>query len=140
MIKWPDIKFPPINLWNAPKLENKMSNEWEGGKGDRNRTENLRAWRENYDKIFGKRDLNYESDNPLERPSEPSAVDDAADVMSQNIECLTPAKKAVLERMENDAKERAVIKEILDFLQHIDLEEYPVQKAKELYKKYLTVR
>lgn len=111
----------------------------DGGKGDRNRIENLKAWRENYDKIFGKRDLNYESDNPLERPSEPSAVVETAWVTS-NIECLTPSKKAMLDRMYVDAMERAVLREILEFLEHIDLEEYPVQKAKELYKKYLTVR
>lgn len=25
MIEWPEIKFPPINLWNAPKQESVMS-------------------------------------------------------------------------------------------------------------------
>ena len=29
----------------------------DGGKGDRNRVENLKAWRENYDRIFGSREL-----------------------------------------------------------------------------------
>ena len=133
MIKWPDLNFPPINLWNVPKLENKMSNEWQGGKGDRNRIENLQAWRENYDKIFGKsKDLN--GDGQVDQ------YDDGEKVVEHNIECLTPAKKAVLQRMENDAKERAVMKEILNFLEHIELEEYPVQKAKELYKKFLTLK
>lgn len=44
-----------------------------------------KAYDEGWDRIFNKekKDLNYESDNPLERPYEPSAVDDAADVMSK---------------------------------------------------------
>jgi hypothetical protein len=106
----------------------------DGGKGDRNRVENLKAWRENYDKIFGKsRDLN--GDGQVDQYDDGEKVVDTS-----NIECLTPAKKAVLDRMYVDARERAVLREILEFLEHIDLEEYPVQKAKELYKKYLTVR
>lgn len=36
--------------------------------------------------------------------------------------------------------EHDVLDEILDFLENIDLEEHPVQRAKELYKKYLTAR
>lgn len=36
--------------------------------------------------------------------------------------------------------EPTVMDEIIDFLKNVDLEEYPVQRAKELYKKYLTTR
>ena len=46
MIEWPEIKFPPINLWNAPKQESVMS------KGDKDRTNNKKAYDENYDRIF----------------------------------------------------------------------------------------
>jgi len=81
-----------------------MSNEWGGGKGDRNRVDDRTAYADNYDKIFGKA----------------SAVEDAADVMSKH--------------------EPDIYEEIIQFLKHIDLEEYPVQKAKELYKKFLTHR
>ena len=51
-------------------------------KGDKDRTTNKKAYDDNYDRIFGNKDP-YESENPLERPYEPSAVDDAADVMSK---------------------------------------------------------
>lgn len=41
-----------------------MSNQWQGGKGDRNRIENLKAWRKNYDKVFGKKEPE-EREKPL---------------------------------------------------------------------------
>ena len=81
-----------------------MSDQWEGGKGDRNRTEDIKAWRDNYDKIFrGKKEV--EPDNET--------------------------KKIQLYTYED-------IEDIINFLKYIDLEEYPVQTAKELYKKFLT--
>jgi len=82
-----------------------MSNQWEGGKGDRNRTEDIQAWRDNYDKIFRGKKEEVQPDNET--------------------------KKIQLYTYEE-------IEEIIKFLQYIDLEEYPVQRAKELYKKFLT--
>jgi hypothetical protein len=85
-----------------------MSDATHGGKGDRNRVNDLDAWRENYDKIFGK-------------------------TRTVIVEDKTPSSAS--KEIYND-----VIEEIVQFLKHIDSEEYPVEKAKELYKKYLTVR
>ena len=82
-----------------------MSNQWEGGKGDRNRTEDIKAWRDNYDKIFRGKKEEVEPDNET--------------------------KKIQLYTYKD-------IEDIIKFLQYIDLEEYPVQRAKELYKKFLT--
>ena len=82
-----------------------MSNQWEGGKGDRNRTEDIQAWRANYDRIFRGKKEEVKPDNET--------------------------KKIQLYTYED-------IEDIINFLKHIDLEEYPVQKAKELYKKFLT--
>jgi len=86
-----------------------MSNQWEGGKGDRNRTEDIQAWRDNYDKIFGKKKV----------------------VVIDEVEPDNETKKIQLYTY-------AEIEDIIDFLKNIDLEEYPIQKAKELYKKFLT--
>ena len=62
--------------------EEKSSGKWHGGKGSAVRTtSDQNKFADNYDRIFGKKDA-YESENPLERPYEPSAVDDAANVMS----------------------------------------------------------
>jgi len=90
-----------------------MSDQWQGGKGDRNRSNNT-TFRDGWDVIFGKE--------------------------KNNIECVTPSKKAFLERLEMEAREREVMEEIIKFLEFIDLQEYPVQRAKELYKKFLTLR
>ena len=60
--------------------------KWHGGKGSKPRPiKDMKKFDSEWDRIFNKekKDLNYESDNPLERPFEPSAVDDAADVMSK---------------------------------------------------------
>ncbi len=62
--------------------EEKSSGKWHGGKGSAIRkTSKADRYADNFDRIFGKKDA-YESENPLERPYEPSAVDDAANVMS----------------------------------------------------------
>lgn len=79
-----------------------MSGQWEGGKGDRNRSNNDK-YKDNYDKIFGKEVVDLET------------------------------RKITIYTYED-------IREIIEFLEHIDLEEFPVQKAKELYKKFLTLR
>lgn len=47
---------------------------WHGGKGSKPRPiYNRKQYEDNWDRIFNKekKDLNYESDNPLERPYEP---------------------------------------------------------------------
>ena len=44
-----------------------MSNQWEGGKGDRNRTEDIKAWRDNYDKIFRGKKEEVEPDNETKK-------------------------------------------------------------------------
>ena len=62
--------------------EEKSSGKWHGGKGSAIRkTSKADRYADNYDRIFGNKDA-YESEKPLERPYEPSAVDDAANVMS----------------------------------------------------------
>jgi len=90
-----------------------MGDATHGGKGDRNRSNNT-TFRNGWDAIFGNE--------------------------KNNIECVTPSKKAFLERLEMEAREREVMEEIIKFLEFIDLQEYPVQRAKELYKKFLTLR
>ena len=63
--------------------QEKNTGKWHGGKGSAVRkTSNQTKYADNFDRIFGNKDA-YESENPLERPYEPSAVDDAADVMSK---------------------------------------------------------
>mgnify|MGYP000200193755 CR=1 FL=1 len=102
-----------------------MSNASHGGKGDRNRSNNT-SFRTGWDAIFAlKETISDEDYEPVEEI---------------NIECVTPSKKAFLERLEMQAKEREVMEEIIKFLEFIDLQEYPVQRAKELYKKFLTLR
>ena len=69
------------------KGRRKQMSKWHGGKGSKPRPiKDMKKFDSEWDRIFNKekKDLNYESDNPLERPFEPSppsAVDDAADVM-----------------------------------------------------------
>ena len=68
------------------KGRRKQMSKWHGGKGSKPRPiKDMKKFDSEWDRIFNKekKDLNYESDNPLERPFEPSAVDDAADVMSK---------------------------------------------------------
>lgn len=52
----------------------------DGGKGDRNRVENLKAWRENYEKIFGNRDL------PNQKEEEPDVLFDEIVDFLKNID------------------------------------------------------
>jgi hypothetical protein len=102
-----------------------VSNASHGGKGDRNRSNNT-SFRTGWDAIFA--------------VQETISDEDYEPVEENNIECMTPSKKAFLDQLEMKSKEREVLSEIIKFLEHIDLEEYPVQKAKELYKKFLTLR
>lgn len=53
--------------------------KWHGGKGSAPRPVSVpkAIWDENWERVFGSKDkdLNYESDNPLERPCEPPIKD-----------------------------------------------------------------
>jgi len=53
--------------------------KWHGGKGSAPRPMNVpkSTWDENWERVFGSKDkdLNYESDNPLERPFEPARTE-----------------------------------------------------------------
>ena len=87
--------------------------KWHGGKGSKRRPEDTKKFNDNWDKIFNKenKDLNYESDNPLERPYEPSAVDDAADVMSKYTHpayTRYPHLKELDEKRSKDGKSDAI--------------------------------
>ena len=96
-------------------------------KGDRNRTEDLKAWRDNYDKIFGgKKVVNVAPSGTLPqwetRHPKWEATEDTDGSFSFKLSYDAISAESKLE-------------ECLDFLKNIDLEEYPVQAAKELYKK-----
>ena len=87
--------------------------KWHGGKGSKRRPEDTKKFNDNWDRIFNKenKDLNYESDNPLERPYEPSAVDDAADVMSKYAHpayTRYPHLKELDEKRSKDGKSDAI--------------------------------
>ena len=104
-----------------------MSNQWEGGKGDRNRTENLKAWRDNYDKIFGQKKVVNVA---------PSGTLPEWKTMDQKWTAVEDSDGSFSFKLSYDATPAETkLEECLDFLKNIDLEEYPVQAAKELYKK-----
>lgn len=101
-----------------------MGNATHGGKGDRDRTADKEKFSDNYDRIFRGAASETETDcAPAETEPE-----DAPLVQDQT-------KSSASEEIYNE-----VIEEIVRFLKYIESEEYPIQKARELYKKYLTIR
>jgi len=90
-----------------------MSDQWHGGKGDKPRVGSDRTkYENNWKNIFGK--------------EEPIVVNVPEWQEVENFQ--------VSFDFEDNFTEREVA--LLNFLKNIDLQEYPVQAAKELYKKW----
>lgn len=96
-----------------------MSNQWHGGKGDKPRAGSDRTkYENNWQNIFGKK--------------EPALVNVAPSGTLPEWQEVENFQMSF--DFEDNFTEREVA--LLYFLKNIDLQEYPVQAAKELYKKW----
>jgi hypothetical protein len=155
MIKWTDLRFPPINLLNVPKQETVVSTK-NDITGDSIQSRGLsEEGRDNWQKIFGKEKTeertfwkeelfgNIEVVTHTKRLLIDRAMEKLYAEYPQTLEALEEPDgrwnwwgEASKMEEEDLAKKLLEWSIMMDFLRNIKYEDYPVEAAEELYNSF----